>query len=175
MFSIQHLGLVLIGGGIGSICRYVATTLIGSIGGTVFPFGTLFVNLLGSFLMGFLMFFFLDEHFTLPETLRLFLAVGFLGGFTTFSSFSMESLLLLRGDSFFYALRIWPATCCSGCSRSGSACRRPAAWPDPADYIYYNAIVQDSATRNPSDQRFNEARDITPPPGISGRARHLQR
>ena len=103
MFSIQHLGLVLIGGGIGSICRYVSTTLIGSIGGTVFPFGTLFVNLLGSFLMGFLMFFFLDEHFTLPETLRLFLAVGFLGGFTTFSSFSMESLLLLRGDSFFYA------------------------------------------------------------------------
>ena len=103
MFSIQHLGLVLIGGGIGSICRYVATTLIGSIGGTVFPFGTLFVNLLGSFPMGFLMFFFLDEHFTLPETLRLFLAVGFLGGFTTFSSFSMESLLLLRGDSFFYA------------------------------------------------------------------------
>ena len=103
MFYIQHLGLVLIGGGIGSICRYVATTLIGSIGGTVFPFGTLFVNLLGSFLMGFLMFFFLDEHFTLPETLRLFLAVGFLGGFTTFSSFSMESLLLLRGDSFFYA------------------------------------------------------------------------
>ena len=103
MFSIQHLGLVLIGGGIGSICRYVATTLIGSIGGTVFPFGTLFVNLLGSFLMGFLMFFFLDEHFTLPETLRLFLAVGFLGGFTTFSSFSMESLLLLCGDSFFYA------------------------------------------------------------------------
>ena len=103
MFSIQHLGLVLIGGGIGSICRYVATTLIGSIGGTVFPFGTLFVNLLGSFLMGFLMFFFHDEHFTLPETLRLFLAVGFLGGFTTFSSFSMESLLLLRGDSFFYA------------------------------------------------------------------------
>ena len=103
MFSIQHLGLVLIGGGIGSICRYVATTLIGSIGGTVFPFGTLFVNLLGSFLMGFLMFFFLDEHFTLPETLRLFLAVGFLGGFTTFSSFSMESILLLRGDSFFYA------------------------------------------------------------------------
>ena len=103
MFSIQHLGLVLIGGGIGSICRYVATTLSVSIGGTVFPFGTLFVNLLGSFLMGFLMFFFLDEHFTLPETLRLFLAVGFLGGFTTFSSFSMESLLLLRGDSFFYA------------------------------------------------------------------------
>ena len=103
MFSIQHLGLVLIGGGIGSICRYVATTLIGSIGGTVFSFGTPFVNLFGSFLMGFLMFFFLDEHFTLPETLRLFLAVGFLGGFTTFSSFSMESLLLLRGDSFFYA------------------------------------------------------------------------
>ena len=103
MFSIQQLSIVLIGGGLGSVCRYIATTLIGSIGGTVFPFGTLFVNFTGSFLMGFLMFFFLDEHFTLPETLRLFLAVGFLGGFTTFSSFSMESLLLLRGDSFFYA------------------------------------------------------------------------
>ena len=103
MFSIQQLSIVLIGGGLGSVCRYIATTLIGSIGGTVFPFGTLFVNFTGSFLMGFLMFFFLDEHFTLPETLRLFLAVGFLGGFTTFSSFSMESILLLRGDSFFYA------------------------------------------------------------------------
>ena len=103
MFSFQHLSLVLIGGGLGSICRYVITTLIGSIGGTAFPFGTLCVNLLGSFLMGFLMFFFLDEHFTLPEALRLFLAVGFLGGFTTFSSFGRENILLLRGSSFFYA------------------------------------------------------------------------
>ena len=100
MFSIQQLSIVLIGGGLGSVCRYIATTLIGSIGGTVFPFGTLFVNFTGSFLMGFLMFFFLDEHFTLPETLRLFLAVGFLGGFTTFSSFSMEFWLLFeRGQA----------------------------------------------------------------------------
>ena len=107
MFTLQSLSLVLIGGGCGAVCRYIATTLIGSRFGTVFPFGTLFVNIAGSLIMGFitglLLNYTLAEHTTIPENLRLLLVVGFLGGFTTFSSFSMETLLLLKGDSIFYA------------------------------------------------------------------------
>jgi CrcB protein len=101
MFSFSDLILVFIGGGLGCTARYVSTTCIGSVAGTFFPFGTLFVNILGSFIMGFLMMLAITASL-LPENLRLLLAVGFLGGFTTFSSFSMETLLLLKGDSFFY-------------------------------------------------------------------------
>ena len=86
----QNLLLVFIGGGLGAVCRYISTTHIGALFGTYFPFGTLFVNTLGSLLMGFIMG-------------SLLLTVGFLGGFTTFSSFSLETVTLLEGGSFFYA------------------------------------------------------------------------
>ena len=94
----QSLLLVFIGGGLGAACRYFSTTHIGALFGTYFPFGTLFVNTLGSLLMGFIMgsLVVLMEKtgFTLAEPVRLLLTVGFLGGFTTFSTFSKESLAL---------------------------------------------------------------------------------
>ena len=103
----QNLLLVFIGGGLGAVCRYISTTHIGALFGTYFPFGTLFVNTLGSLLMGFIMgsLIFLTEKtgLRLAEPARLLLTVGFLGGFTTFSSFSLETVTLLEGGSFFYA------------------------------------------------------------------------
>ena len=94
--------LVFLGGGLGAVCRYFVTTQVGARFGTVFPFGTLTVNTLGSFLMGALLF--LTERTGLTaDPLKLLLTVGFLGGFTTFSSFSMETMTLLRGSSYFYA------------------------------------------------------------------------
>lgn len=93
---------VFIGGGLGAICRYLTTSAIGARFGMAFPFGTLFVNTLGSFLMALVLGFLLPlakSTNMLPESLRLLLTVGFLGGFTTFSSFSMETLTLLRGGS----------------------------------------------------------------------------
>lgn len=102
MFSPSYLCLVFVGGGLGAVCRYVSTMLIGGLAGTVFPLGTFTVNILGSIIMGFIMTLAIQAA-GLSEELRLLLVVGFLGGFTTFSSFSMETLLLLKGGSWFYA------------------------------------------------------------------------
>lgn len=102
----ENILLVFTGGGIGSVCRYLLTTHIGARFGTVFPWGTLTVNTIGSFLMGLIMgvLLLLTERaeISLAEPARLLLTVGFLGGFTTFSSFSLETLTLMRGGSTFY-------------------------------------------------------------------------
>ncbi len=102
----QSILLVFFGGGIGAVCRYLVTTQIGARFGTFFPFGTLTVNTVGSFLMGLIMGILLlltEEFHFVSGPWKLLLTVGFLGGFTTFSSFSMETLTLLRGGSTFYA------------------------------------------------------------------------
>ena len=102
----MQLLYVFIGGGLGAVCRYLAATAIGVRFGLMFPFGTLFVNTVGSFLMALVMGILLllaKSTNMLPETLRLLLTVGFLGGFTTFSSFSMETLTLINGGSIFLA------------------------------------------------------------------------
>lgn len=97
---------VFLGGGFGAVCRYMATAFFAARFGAAFPCGTLFVNVSGSFLMGLIMGLLplLPRGVFLPENLRLLLAVGFLGGFTTFSSFSMETLALLQGANAPYAL-----------------------------------------------------------------------
>jgi len=91
---------VFIGGGLGAMSRYALTTaLSGKLGS--FPIGTFTANIVGSFLMGVLIGIFSSRT---NETLRLFLTVGFLGGFTTFSSFSAETLTLIRDGQIFSAL-----------------------------------------------------------------------
>lgn len=90
--------LVFIGGGLGAVSRYLLTSFIGSHVGGNFPFGTFTANVLGSFCMGFAMFCFMSRGVAVPEHIRLLLLVGFLGGFTTFSSFSMETVSLLQNQ-----------------------------------------------------------------------------
>ena len=90
--------LVFIGGGLGAMSRFLLTTaLAGKLGN--FPLGTLAANFFGSLLMG-LVVGILAGRF---ESMRLFVAVGFMGGFTTFSSFSAETLALIQGGQIFTA------------------------------------------------------------------------
>jgi CrcB protein len=86
--------LVLSGGAIGSLLRYSVSGLAHKYYGAVFPYGTLAVNLIGSFLIGLLWGLF--ESFNISSNVRSFLFIGILGGFTTFSSYSLETLNLLR-------------------------------------------------------------------------------
>ena len=94
----MQLLLVFIGGGLGAISRFlVTTTLAGKLGN--FPLGTLAANFFGSLLMGLVIGLLAGRY----ESIRLFVAVGFLGGFTTFSSFSAETLALIQSGQIFAA------------------------------------------------------------------------
>lgn len=95
----MNLALVFLGGGLGAAARYVLQGLVYRFLPATFPFGTFAVNIIGSFLIGFLMAAF-EVRFLVTPALRVFLAIGVLGGFTTFSSFSYETLMLLREGSY---------------------------------------------------------------------------
>ena len=87
--------VVVAGGGAGALARYVAASAIMTRFGGKFPLGTLVINVTGSFLIGFLMTM-LTERFQLDPIWRLLLVVGFLGGYTTFSSFEWETFTAVR-------------------------------------------------------------------------------
>ena len=90
--------LIAIGGAFGAVFRYGASLGVYSLLGRGFPYGTLFVNVTGSLLMGILSILFLERYNIDPEW-RAAILVGLLGSFTTFSTFSMETLALLeQGD-----------------------------------------------------------------------------
>ncbi len=91
--------LVGIGGALGSMARFGVGSIVGRFWHASFPLATLLINIVGSVLMG--VFVGLMARFLPPwqEDARVFIAVGLLGGFTTFSSFSLETVLLLeRGE-----------------------------------------------------------------------------
>jgi CrcB protein len=91
------------GGAIGALLRYWTSLAVHSRLGSGFPYGTLIVNVLGSLLMGFL-YIWLIERIAAGATLRAFLLIGVLGAFTTFSTFSMETLNLVEGGQLGKAL-----------------------------------------------------------------------
>jgi len=91
-----NLVLIFLGSGLGAISRYGLSNLVHSLVGRAFPYGTLVVNASGSFIMGLLFIIILERFGALAPQLRAFLLIGFLGGYTTFSSFSIETLTLLE-------------------------------------------------------------------------------
>ena len=89
---------IAVGGALGAVCRYWVSTTTYQWLGTDFPFGTLLVNVSGSFVMG-LLTILLTEKLTLPEEARFALMVGFLGSYTTFSTFALDSLHWLHNGA----------------------------------------------------------------------------
>lgn len=102
-FTLTQLFLVASGGAVGSVMRYLVASTVQTMTNTSFPFGTLTVNVVGSFVMGFLYVFIIERSSLSPEW-RLLLLVGLLGGFTTFSSFSIETMNLLEQSQIIKAL-----------------------------------------------------------------------
>ncbi len=98
----MNILIIGIGGFMGAISRYVVSLWIGQRWGRSFPFGTFAANISGCFLIGFLMTL-LTERFTENPQWRLFLVVGFLGAYTTFSSFEYETGALLKDGEWLYA------------------------------------------------------------------------
>jgi CrcB protein len=87
--------LVFVGGGIGSLLRHSVNVVCGRLFGTAFPFGTFTVNITGSIVMGLLAGYFAFKG-EASQAWRLFLMTGILGGYTTFSAFSLDSVLLFE-------------------------------------------------------------------------------
>lgn len=98
-----NLFLIFLGAGLGGVCRYGVANMVYWCIGRNFPYGTLMVNATGSFLMGFLFVFLIERVDGIAPELRSFLLVGFLGGYTTFSSFTIETLNLYENGAWMAA------------------------------------------------------------------------
>ncbi|QSX35279.1 fluoride efflux transporter CrcB [Shewanella avicenniae] len=97
----NNLALIALGGAGGAVLRYSISIFMIQLFGTSFPFGTLAVNVLGSFLLGAISALAQLSHIS-PEVKALF-GVGFMGALTTFSTFSNETLLLIQAGELFKA------------------------------------------------------------------------
>ncbi|HEV3202312.1 MAG TPA: fluoride efflux transporter CrcB [Bryobacteraceae bacterium] len=95
--------LILLGGGTGSLTRYLVGTAIMTRFGSRFPLGTLVINVTGSFLIG-LILTLLTERFQANPNWRPLLIIGFLGGYTTFSSFEWETYSAVRDGGFWIGI-----------------------------------------------------------------------
>ena len=99
----MNLLIIALGGALGAVSRFLLGNGLSRALGSALPYGTFVINIVGCFAMGLLMTIIVDREM-IPAAWRLFLCVGFLGGFTTFSSFGYEALMLLTEGRMLAAL-----------------------------------------------------------------------
>ncbi len=104
---------IALGGALGSLLRYAIQGWVQRLSGSVFPVGTLVVNITACFVIGFLAGFFAGPHL-IREEYRVALTVGVLGGYSTFSTFGLESFNLLNDREFGLAAGNMVASCAVG-------------------------------------------------------------
>jgi CrcB protein len=102
MITLATLGVIMVGGGAGVGCRFLLSQALNAIAPATFPLGVFGVNAIGSLLGGILVG--AAEWRQLTENWRLFLGVGFLGGFTTFSAFTVETANFITQAKYFAAI-----------------------------------------------------------------------
>ncbi len=95
----QNILFIALAGALGALCRYGLSGAVQRVAGGGFPFGTLLVNILGSALIGFIMQIGLSTDI-IPRSLRIIVTIGFLGAFTTFSTFSYETVKFLEDGAW---------------------------------------------------------------------------
>lgn len=95
--------LIFFGAGLGGLLRYYFSNFIHLFFSREFPYGTMFVNISGSLLMGILFVIIFDRFNGISQQLRALMLIGFLGGYTTFSSFSIETLNLIESGEILKA------------------------------------------------------------------------
>ena len=105
----MHWFAVAIGGALGAMARYALSTWVFHVSSHKFPYATLTVNVVGSFVMG-ILFVIIVEKAALPTEMRSLLMIGFLGAFTTFSAFSLDALGLWQNGHVFLSLVYMLAT-----------------------------------------------------------------
>ena len=93
--------MVFIGGGIGAVLRYIVQLIIGKSEGNSFPFATFTANVIGCILIGLMSIYYFKNKGL--DAYQLFIITGILGGFTTFSSFSIETILMLKNQLYMMA------------------------------------------------------------------------
>ncbi len=94
--------IVALGSGVGGFLRYSISDIVYKYSPSLFPYGTLLVNILGSFLLGFVLFY-LDAVKLISAEMRIFITVGLCGGLTTFSTFSFETVKLIQDSEYLLA------------------------------------------------------------------------
>jgi CrcB protein len=104
MFDLRSILLVFIGSGIGGVARYGVNLTTARLFGLNFPFGTFTVNVVGGFVMGLIAgYLAFKAAFSWTGDARLFFATGIMGGFTTFSAFSLDAMLMIERHEYAMA------------------------------------------------------------------------
>ncbi|MEG4105103.1 fluoride efflux transporter CrcB [Microcoleus sp. S13_C5] len=112
--NLRHPIAISLGAVAGALSRYYITLWFANRFGTAFPYGTFFINITGCLAMGFFMTIAFEKVATIPSEVRLMVATGFLGAYTTFSTYGLETNVLWRDQSYSIATFYWAGSAILG-------------------------------------------------------------